>query len=373
MQVINERTSGGSTGSGAIIDIDRGLVVTNQHVVSGAEKLSVNVAGKRLPAELVGADASTDIALLKLSSATADFTAIPMGDSRSLKIGDVVFAAGHPFGLDLTVTMGIISGLGRTGVGTELEDFIQTDAPINSGNSGGPLLDSNGKLIGINTAIYAPTGGNVGIGYAVPTTILNVVVAQLREFGRVTRGTIGIHARSAESSQTQGAVVSAVAEDSPAERAGLQLEDIIVRAQSETISDPTDLRRVIALTLPGHMITLELERRGRTLRADVEVSPPRDTQVSATSGGTIEAFGAYFAEVPEDHPLSGRISGVLLERLQEGGPLALLGFAEGDVVTQVNQTTIGSLTDFKAALNASAGRKTLVIARGNSLRPIVVP
>ncbi len=378
VQVLNYETADApnprSGGSGAVIDAGNGLVLTNNHVVEGAGRLRVVLYdGEFREAELVGRDAATDLALLRISE--DDLVAVPFGDSTELKVGDIVLAVGYPFGLDQTVTMGIISGLGRTGVSRGLEDFIQTDASINMGNSGGPLLDTRGRIIGVNTAIYSRSGGNVGIGFAVPTSIINVVISQLRRHGEVRRGAVGVTIRTAinESDGRVGAVVTDVAPGSSAESAGLQAGDVVTSANDEEVRDAADLTRIIGLLEPEETVRLEFYRDNRMMARDVSVGEPAATTV-ARADGRLNSLDASFAELPSDHALAGQINGVLVTSVVANGAAATAGIRGGDVITQVNQTPIASLSDLEQALAATRGRRVLVLARKgiNALFPVTV-
>jgi Do/DeqQ family serine protease len=262
-----------SAGSGVIIDAKQGYIVTNNHVVSGGQEIAVKLSdGRALPAQLVGSDSLTDVALLRVKA--DKLTQIEFGDSSRLRVGDSVVAIGNPFGLGGTVTSGIVSALGRSGLNIEgYEDFIQTDASINPGNSGGALMTLDGRLAGLNTAILAPSGGNVGIGFAVPSNMIKAVVAQLIQHGRVERGQLGVSiqdltpdlAQAMRVSQTGGAVVAAVSAGSPAEKAGLKPRDVIVAVNNQSIRDSAELRNTIGLTPVGTEVQLKLLRDGKPM------------------------------------------------------------------------------------------------------------
>jgi serine protease DegQ len=268
-----------SAGSGVIVDGEHGYVLTNNHVVAGAQEVQVTLKdGRSYPARLVGSDPETDIALVEI--AAPDLVAVPIGDSSGVEVGDMVIAIGNPFGLGQTVTSGIVSALGRGGLGIEgYEDFIQTDASINPGNSGGALINSKGELIGVNTAIIGPAGGNVGIGFAVPVNMAEAVMAQLIEHGAVRRGRLGIAVQDltpdlAETMNLDlrgGAVVSEVAPGSAAAQAGMQPGDVIVAVNHQPILDAGDVRNLVGLMPVGSELAIVLYRAGRerTLRARV--------------------------------------------------------------------------------------------------------
>jgi serine protease Do len=268
-----------AAGSGVIIDAAHGYVLTNDHVVKGSTSMEVTTKdNRRFKAQLVGRDQATDMALLRI---TADnLTAIPLGDSDSLEVGDFVLAIGNPFGLGQTVTSGIVSALGRTGLGIEgYEDFIQTDAAINPGNSGGALVTLDGHLVGINTAILSRTGGNVGIGFAVPINMARLVMTQLIAHGEVKRGRVGVTLRTGTASQAQhsgqpaGAMIDAVEPQSPAALAGLARGDVVTMANGMPIRTSAQLRNLIGLTPVGTEIDLTVRRGSAALAARVRVEP----------------------------------------------------------------------------------------------------
>jgi Do/DeqQ family serine protease len=269
-----------AVGSGVIVDAERGYVLTNSHVVDNATKIEVTTKDNRhFAAKLIGRDTATDIAVLKIPA--EGLTAVPIGDSSHLQVGDFVLAVGNPFGLGQTVTSGIVSALGRTGLGIEgYEDFIQTDASINPGNSGGALVDLQGRLVGINTAILAPSGGNVGIGFAVPINIARDVMDQLARYGEVRHGRIGVAiqdltpdlARALATTHTDGALVARVAPGSAAQRAGLRSSDLIVAVNGAPIHNASELRNRVGLAQVGDEIELTVDRAGseRTVAVKIE-------------------------------------------------------------------------------------------------------
>ena len=274
-----------ATGSGVIVDAANGYVLTNGHVVENATRIEVTTKdNRRYTAKLIGRDADTDVAVLQIP--TSGLVAVPMGDSDRLQVGDFVLAIGNPFGLGQTVTSGIVSALGRSGLGIEgYEDFIQTDASINPGNSGGPLVNLNGECVGINTAILAPGGGNIGIGFAVPINMARRVMEQLIRHGEVRRGRIGVAiqdltpdlADAMKTSHTTGAVIARVDPGSPAERAGLRNGDLVVAANGVPIRSGTQLRNVIGLTSIGSDVALTVDRRGSEYKVAVNVEAAAPT------------------------------------------------------------------------------------------------
>jgi serine protease DegQ len=270
-----------SAGSGVIVDAARGYILTNGHVVANPAEIQVTLKDRRTyPARLVGSDPATDVALLQIG--VRDLTAVPFGDSDRLEVGDVVIAIGNPFGLGQTVTSGIVSALGRSGLGLEgYEDFIQTDASINPGNSGGALVNSKGELVGINTAIIGPTGSNIGIGFAVPANMAKAVMAQLVEHGEVRRGRLGItiedltpgRAGDMHLELPGGAVITHVEPSSAAARAGIAPGDVIVRANGQPIQDAGDLRNLVGLLPVGSDLQIVLYRDGRQRALSARVGP----------------------------------------------------------------------------------------------------
>jgi serine protease Do len=271
-----------ATGSGVIVDAERGYVLTANHVVAQISSAQITTKdGRKFAARLVGRDPATDIAVLQMQGAKNNLKAISFGDSDKLEVGDFVIAIGNPFGLGQTVTSGIVSALGRTGLGKQgYEDFIQTDASINPGNSGGALVNLRGQLVGINTAIISPGGGNVGIGFAVPINMARRVMEQLVQNGEVRRGQIGVSVRDlsidlAAKEDYRGAMIAEVASGSPAERAGLKRGDIVKAVDNTPIRSAAQLRNLIGLAPLGSRVELRLERNGSALSAAVDVGPAK--------------------------------------------------------------------------------------------------
>ena len=367
-----------SAGSGVIVDARRGYVLTNHHVVRSAERITVTLKDRReFQAELVGSDPATDVALLRIPGEA--LTALPFGDSEQLKVGDLVIAIGNPFGLGQTVTSGIVSALGRSGIENgNYEDFIQTDASINPGNSGGALINSKGELVGINTAILAPSGGNVGIGFAVPANMARSVMEQLLRFGQVRRGRIGVVIQDLEPAAAEalglaadeGAMIARVEPGSPAERAGLRGGDVVLSVDGTPIQGSGELRNRIALVEADRSVRLEVLRNGRRSQMAVQVAPlPAGDGASAAA---IERLaGATLGELPPDHPAYGQITGVLVLRVGRGSPAAALGLRRGDLILGVDGTPVASAAELAQALAPGGGRATLNVLRGD--RQLALP
>ncbi|MBO0741220.1 MAG: DegQ family serine endoprotease [Hyphomicrobiaceae bacterium] len=355
-----------AAGSGVIIDAGKGYVVTNHHVVKNAERISITLKdGRQFKATLVGSDAATDIALLKTEA--SGLRAVDLGDSDQLAVGDVVLAIGNPFGLGQTVTSGIVSALGRSGLNAEnYEDFIQTDAPINPGNSGGALVNSKGEAIGINTAIIAPGGGNVGIGFAVPINMVKAIVRQLEQLGHVRRGRIGVAVQSitpdiAEAMKlptTGGALVGSVEHGSSAERAGLKPGDAILQIDGRPVLNASDLRTRVGLREPGAKPTITYLRDGKQSSVPVVIEATKTTDLGTVAP---QLAGAQFAENP-----AAEVTGVGVESVAEGSAAARTGLKAGDVIVGVNRITVRSIADLRDAIRAAGNGLVLRIQRGDA-------
>ncbi len=358
-------------GSGVIIDSDEGLVVTNHHVVNGAEEIVVTLRDRRkFQAQLVGSDPGTDVALLRIDA--QNLAELPPGDSDSLEVGDFVVAIGNPFGLGQTVTLGIVSALGRSGLGLEgYEDFIQTDASINRGNSGGALVDLDGQLVGMNTAISSPSGGSVGIGFAVPTRMVTAVVEQLLEFGEVRRGQLGVVISNVDPDvaeglglgEATGALVSQVMEGSPAERADIQPYDVIVSIDDEPVEGATDLRNRVGLVRVGDEVVVGLLRDGERLEKRIVIG---EGQFAAADGGaTSDRFaGAEFRDIGPEHPLYGDVRGVEVVRVDPESPPARAGLRAGDIILAVNRRGVANTREFLDTVGQQEGALALHVQRG---------
>ncbi len=369
-----------SAGSGVIVDAEKGYVLTNNHVVQGAEEITVTLKDKRrFKAELVGRDPATDIALLRIPAER--LTALPLGDSDRLQVGDVVLAIGNPFGLGQTVTSGIVSALGRSGLAAEnYESFIQTDAPINPGNSGGALINTKGELVGINTAIIAPAGGNVGIGFAVPVNMARAVMDQLLRYGEVRRGRIGVVIQDLTPEIAEamgipgrtGAVISRVEPGSPAAEAGLRPGDVVVAVDGRPVKSSTDLRNRIGLVERGRTVALTILRDGQERTVEVTVGAPAESVISGAEA-VPQLAGATLTDIPEDHPAHGNVEGVLVADVARGSPAWQVGLRPGDIIVAVNREPVTSLADFEKRVQRAEKVFALTILRGNMRIFLLLP
>ena len=370
------------SGSGVIVDTSKGLILTNHHVIDDSATITVTLEDKRqFEAEVVGTDPKTDIALLKIDA--SGLTALRLAPTNQSRVGDFVIAVGNPFGLSSTVTSGIISALGRDQrSGDGYADFIQTDAAINPGNSGGALVNSKGELIGINSAIVTRSGGNQGIGFAVPIRIVKGVMKQLESYGEVRRGRIGVviqditpDLRKALSlGSLNGALISDVNDDTPAERAGLEPQDVVTEFNGDPILDSADLRNAVGLLEPGARANITYMRNGkrRTTRIEVaEVDDDKSAPAAKTDNADpepmLESFdGASITDIPDDLELRGGSEGVLVASVSRGSKASRSGLRKGDVIRRVGSTDVSSLTDFENAIEGKDGPFALSIERSGS-------
>lgn len=362
-------------GSGVIIDAEKGYVVTNNHVVDNADEITVKLTdGREFKAKKLGSDEQSDIALLKIDP--DELTALPLADSDALRVGDFVVAIGNPFGLSQTVTSGIVSALGRSGLNIGgYEDFIQTDAAINRGNSGGALVNLRGELVGINTAIFGPNGGNVGIGFAIPANMMKSLVDQIAEFGEVRRGLLGILgndvdaglAEAMDSEVNIGAFISEVQPESAADKAGLQAGDIITAVNGRDLNSFQELRAKIASMGAGAEVELTIVRKGKKMNVDVVLDDATQTQITAAQiHPALE--GATLANGEDE---AGN-AGVVVSELERNTPAARIGLQPDDVIIGVNRNRVTTVAEFRNALEEASGVIALNVKRGNSTLYLVI-
>ncbi len=368
-----------SLGSGVIVDADKGYILTNNHVIDKADEISVTLRdGRHFQARVVGTDPEVDLAVIQIEA--RGLTALPFGDSDALEVGDFVVAIGNPFGLGQTVTSGIVSALGRSGLGIEgYEDFIQTDASINPGNSGGALVDLDGRLVGINTAIVGPAGGNVGIGFAIPSNMARNIMEQLIRYGEVRRGQLGVYiqdvtpdlARAFGLRRARGAVITQVIPGSPADRAGLKEGDVVVKVNGESIDNAADLRNAIGLLRVGAEARIEIIRDGR--RRTVKVRIRERSQERARAGAIDPRLdGAVLGAIEPGHPLAGQVEGVEVLEVKRGSPAWVAGLRKGDIIVSVNRQRVKSVADVKRAVRQGRDGLLLNIRRGDGALYLVI-
>ena len=369
-----------SLGSGFILD-RQGHVVTNNHVVENADKIKVRLAdGEEFDAKVVGRDPNTDLALIKIKGSNG-LTPLPMGDSDGLRVGSWVLAIGSPFGLEQTVTTGIVSAKGRVIGAGPYDDFIQTDASINPGNSGGPLLNMRGEVVGINTAIFSRGGGNVGVGFAIPVNMANGIIAQLKTDGEVTRGWLGVGiqnltAELAEYYGTEGdkgALVTQVFDGDPAERAGIKKGDIITAVDGKKVSTSRELSQSIAHSKVGERVSITLLRDGREKQVEVELTKRKDSRLSlrdpADGGGDENGdLGLKLSELTPDTArrlgLEAKEKGVIVTAVDPDGKGAKAGIEPGDLIKEINRERIATLKDYRLQMaEATAGDEVKLLIK----------
>ena len=377
-------------GSGVIVTAD-GYILTNHHVIDGAQEIEVDLQGPRtVNARLIGSDPPSDLAVLKIDE--GGLSALALADSDKVQVGDVVLAIGNPLGIGQTVTLGIISAKSRrTGLSNgSFEDFLQTDAPINRGNSGGALVDGNGDLVGINSQILSPSGGSIGIGFAIPSNMARAVLDQLVKHGKVSRGHLGIVvqpvtrdiAGSLRLNNPRGVIVSQVQPESAAERAGLKQGDVIVALNGDVVNDANSFRNEIAATPPGRTVTLRIWRDGNeqelrpTLGEFIPEEPrarPTDEDSSGSRGSDTGRLG--LAVQPLTPALARQLGvranseGLVVMEIDPSGPAADSGIQRGDIIEQVNQQPVGSVADLRAAVGRAGDRPLLLLVnhRGTTI------
>ena len=351
-----------SAGSGVIFNAQSGYILTNAHVVENATEITVTLQdGRDVQAEIVGRDVPSDVAVLKVKA--DGLTQIPFGDSATMEVGDFVVAIGNPFGLQHTVTSGIISGLSRSGINPDgYEDFIQTDASINPGNSGGALVNLKGELIGINTAILSKSGGNIGIGFAIPINMVKNVTDQLLKFGAVKRGVLGINiytltpdiARSLGLTKVRGALVSEVVGGSAAEKAGMHTGDVITTVNGQNVKSNAELRNVIGLLRVGEKVDIGIVRDGNPQHVTATIAAiatPPPAAASPVHAAAATAPHGLDGATMTDAPAAG---GALVTAIDPGSPASLQGLQEKDIIVRVNRDRVTNLEQLRAHTKSTA-------------------
>lgn len=376
-----------SLGSGVIITVD-GTIVTNNHVIDGATDIKVFLSDKReFKAKLVGTDPKTDVAVLKIEA--ANLPTLPLGNSSTLQVGDLIFAIGDPFGIGETATMGIVSATGRGGLGIEsYENFIQTDAAINPGNSGGAMIDLHGNLVGINTAILSGgSGGNQGIGFAIPISLARNVMDQILAHGKVVRGYIGVHvqdvtpeiAKQFGLNQNRGVLIGDVSPDTPGGRAGLRRGDVIVALNGQETSDANQLRLEISQTPPGTPVKLKLWREGKTQDVTLTLGElpeaAEKTGTGETGGGALEGVEVeeLTPDIAKELNLPARTHGVVISSVDPSSAAASQGITRGDVIQEVNHKPVANVDEYRRALAGADKQPVLLLVNhGGATRYVVV-
>ncbi|ENN85157.1 serine protease Do [Rhizobium freirei PRF 81] len=382
-------------GSGFIISPD-GIIVTNNHVIQNAVDIKVTLDdGTELPAKLLGADAKSDLAVLKIK-APKPLATIAWGDSDRLKLGDQILAIGNPFGIGTTVTAGIVSARGRDLHSGPYDDFIQIDAPINHGNSGGPLVDREGNVVGINTAIYSPNGGSVGVGFAIPSDEAKAIVAKLEKSGSIDHGYLGVAIQPVTSdvanamglSKTEGALVANVTDDTPAARAGIKSGDIVTAIGNETVKTPKDLSRLVADLSPGDKRSVTLWRDGKSVDVSVTIGGNDDGKQAANDNGdgkiqpsSQPSIGVGLAnltpDVRQQLNLPRGVEGAVVASVNPDKPAATAGIQTGDIIVSVNDQPVRNAHEVQTAVAKAGkdGRKSvlLLIERDGAKTFVAVP
>ncbi|MCX8123469.1 MAG: Do family serine endopeptidase [Spirochaetes bacterium] len=377
-----------AVGSGVIID-KRGYIVTNNHVVKNTKSITITLFDKRtFPCELVGSDPATDIAVIKITGdVPQDLPVAEMADSDKLKVGEIAIAIGNPFGFGHTVTMGIISATGREGFGlADYEYFIQTDAAINPGNSGGALININGKLIGINTAIFSRNGGYMGIGFAIPSNMVKQVVDELILKGKVTRGWLGVYiqnitpeiAKNFKFEGRKGVLVADIMKDSPAKKAKIEIGDIIISVNGAEVSDINQLRRYVAGLKPGSNAKVKIYRAGKELELDVLIAElPAQAQITEEKAEDIDTIGMRVGDITEENAYKFRITdttGVIVLEIKEQSPAYEAGMMVGDIIKEIENTPVENVDKYNELLKQYEKKETLLllVKRGGIHKFVVI-
>lgn len=352
-----------SAGSGVIVDAENGYILTNHHVIENADEIEILLDDKRsLKAEVVGSDPGTDIAVLRLREA-GTLSEMPLGNSEQVRVGDFVVAIGNPFGLSHTVTSGIVSALGRSGLSRDgYEDFIQTDASINPGNSGGALINLKGELIGINSAIFSGSGGNIGIGFAIPVNIAKSIMAQLIEYGEVQRGLLGVSISNFNADvaaalgiedDTEGALVQEVVPGSAAEKAGIEVSDIIIAIDGKPVNGASELRTTIGLRRSGDTLDITLIRDGKRKTLPATLTKAEELQTLAADDIHPSLAGAEFENMTGE-----KVSGVSVSAVAPGSPAAMSGLRANDLIVAINRQPVSSVRELS---ELAAGQDLLIL------------
>ena len=368
-----------SLGSGVIVDADKGYILTNNHVVENADKITVTLYdGRNFTAKVVGKDPETDVAVLQIKA--DGLTALALGNSDALQVGDFVVAIGNPFGLKHTVTAGIVSALGRAGIEDgKFENFIQTDASINPGNSGGALVDLNGNLVGINTAILSRGGGNIGIGFAIPVNMAHTVMDQIIKYGKVERGVLGVTiqnltpeiAKGLGISEANGVVVTQVQPDSGADKAGIKAGDVILKVDGQPVTSNSSLSSAIGVMRLGTQVNVELARNGKVMNLTATISKAAGSGGDDSEGGAggsgagNELHGLHVADIEKSSPLYGQVQGVVITDVDQDSDAAAAGLQQGDVIVAVNRKPVKNVAEFRAA--GGKGSLFMTVRRGDQL------
>lgn len=366
-----DRKRSTNLGSGVIVDAEKGFILTNFHVVQGAEEVIITLSdGRNFPAKLIGGDPESDVAVVHIQA--DNLKAMKQSDSDQLRVGDFVLAIGNPFGLSQSVSSGIISALGRTDLGIEgYEDFIQTDAPINMGNSGGALVNTRGELIGINTAILSADGGSLGIGFAIPINMARNIMQQLIEFGEVRRGLLGVVAQTLtpdlatafNTSKSHGAIISQIVAESPAEIAGLKIGDVVLAINGKPVSSASELRNQIGLIAINAKIDLDIERLGKPQTITLQMSDPR-THTTELSRISPHFAGMEAAPIDQVLPHQGAVKGLQLISVNYGSAAWRAGLRTGDIITQANHAAVTSINDLQQATKQRDDLLLIRVLRG---------
>ncbi len=360
-----------SVGSGVIVDADKGYILTNAHVVSDAEKVVVTLSdGHHYSAKNIGMDKASDIALLQIQA--KNLTAITLGNSNDLKVGDYVAAIGNPFGLSQSVTSGIVSALGRSTLGIEnYENFIQIDASINPGNSGGALVNTQGQLVGINTAILAPDRGSIGIGFAIPSNMAKSVMQQLIEYGNVRRGTLGIGAQDITPdlatafnlSASQGAVITQIMLGSPAEKAGLQVGDIITSVDGTPVKNANDVVNAVGFLRVDSKANIDILRKSKPIKVTAMLTDPKKREEARAAEDPF-LYGVSLKDFSLSSPIHGDVKGIIVVSVPEDTNAWQSDLRPGDVITSANQQKVTSINELKKVASDTKDNLLLNVLRG---------